>query len=35
MILEKERKSIVEYGKKLEGAGLVEGTFGNISIYNE
>lgn len=35
MILEKERKQVVEYGKKLVQEGLVKGTFGNISIYNE
>lgn len=34
MILEKERKLIVEYGKKLLDRGLVTGTFGNISMYN-
>lgn len=35
MILEKERKLVVEYGKKLLDTGLVTGTFGNISVYNE
>lgn len=35
MILEKERELVVEYGRKLVETGLVKGTFGNISIYNE
>lgn len=35
MILEKERESIVEYGKKLITHGLTKGTGGNISIFNE
>ncbi len=35
MLLEEERKQVVEYGKKLIDTGLVVGTFGNISVYNE
>lgn len=35
MVLEKERESIVEYGKKLITHGLTKGTGGNISIFNE
>ncbi|MFP4021079.1 MAG: L-fuculose-phosphate aldolase [Halanaerobium sp.] len=35
MKLIKERKLIVEYGKKLITSGLTKGTGGNISIYNE
>jgi len=35
MLLEKERKKIVKYGKKLIESGLTKGTGGNISIYNE
>lgn len=34
MILARERKLIVQYGKKLIEAGLTKGTGGNISIYN-
>lgn len=34
MILETERKKVVEYGKKLIESGLTTGTGGNISIYN-
>ncbi|NLC66522.1 MAG: L-fuculose-phosphate aldolase [Clostridium sp.] len=34
MLLESERKQIVEYGKKLITSGLTKGTGGNISIYN-
>lgn len=34
MVLENERKQIVEYGKKLITSGLTKGTGGNISIYN-
>ncbi|ACL69717.1 L-fuculose-phosphate aldolase [Halothermothrix orenii] len=34
MLLEKERKQIVEYGKKLIDSGLTRGTGGNISIFN-
>ncbi|NLV89515.1 MAG: L-fuculose-phosphate aldolase [Tissierellia bacterium] len=34
MILLKERKEIVEYGKKLVTSGLTKGTGGNLSIYN-
>ncbi len=30
----KERKEIVEYGKKLVTSGLTKGTGGNLSIYN-
>ncbi len=33
--MEIERKSIVEYGKKLYDSGLTKGTGGNISIYNK
>lgn len=34
MLLEEERKDVVEYGKKLIDHGLTKGTGGNISIYN-
>lgn len=34
MILEDERKDIVNYGKKLITSGLTKGTGGNLSIYN-
>ena len=34
MKLKKERKKIVEYGKKLIENGLTKGTGGNLSIYN-
>lgn len=34
MLLEKERKLVVEYGKKLIDSGLTKGTGGNISIIN-
>ncbi len=34
MLLEKERKLVVEYGKKLVNLGLTKGTGGNISICN-
>lgn len=34
MILEKERKDVVKYCRKLITAGLTKGTGGNISIYN-
>lgn len=34
MLLENERKQIVEYGKKMSSAGLSKGTSGNISIYD-
>ncbi len=34
LILLKERKEIVEYGKKLVTSGLTKGTGGNLSIYN-
>lgn len=35
MRLEKERKQVVEYGKKIVTSGLTKGTGGNISIYNK
>ena len=35
MLLQKERKEIVEYGKKMSLDRLSSGTSGNISIYNE
>lgn len=35
MLLENERKLVVEYGKKLITSGLTTGTGGNISIYNK
>ena len=35
MMMEKERKLIVEYGKQMSGQGLSKGTSGNISIYNK
>lgn len=34
MLLENERKLVVEYGIKLLSSGLTTGTGGNISIYN-
>ncbi|MGO1470012.1 MAG: L-fuculose-phosphate aldolase [Tissierella sp.] len=34
MLLEKERKEIVEYGKKLIQTGLTKGTGGNLSVCN-
>ncbi|MBQ1434303.1 MAG: L-fuculose-phosphate aldolase [Clostridia bacterium] len=34
MLMEKERKLVVEYGKKLVSEGLTTGTGGNISIYD-
>ncbi|MDR2035492.1 MAG: L-fuculose-phosphate aldolase [Coriobacteriales bacterium] len=34
MLLENERKLIVEYGKKLIISGLTTGTSGNLSVYN-
>ena len=34
MLLEKERKEIVEYGKKLIETSLTKGTGGNLSIFN-
>lgn len=34
MLLEKERKEIVEYGQKLIESGLTTGTGGNISVNN-
>lgn len=34
MLMEAERKLVVEYGKKLVTSGLTTGTGGNISIYN-
>lgn len=34
MLMEEERKKIVEHGKKLIKSGLTKGTGGNLSIYN-
>lgn len=34
MLLQKEREIIIEYGKKMLGAGLTRGTGGNLSIYD-
>ena len=34
MLLFPERKSVVEYGKKLISSGLTKGTGGNISVFN-
>ncbi len=34
MLMEKERKLIVEFGKKLVTSGLTKGTGGNLSIFN-
>ncbi|MBQ7174283.1 MAG: class II aldolase/adducin family protein [Lachnospiraceae bacterium] len=34
MLMKKERELIVEYGKKMSGAGLCPGTSGNVSIYD-
>ena len=35
MLLEKERKNVVEYGKRVSLEGLTSGTSGNISIFNK
>lgn len=35
MIMEEERKKIVEFSKKMLTSGLTKGTAGNISIYNK
>lgn len=35
MLLMKERKQVVEFGKKIVSSGLTKGTGGNISIYNK
>ena len=32
MLLQKERESVVEYGKKLITSGLTKGTGGNVSV---
>ena len=32
MLLQKERASVVEYGKKLITSGLTKGTGGNVSV---
>lgn len=34
MLMEKERKEIAAYGRKMSAAGLSKGTSGNISIYD-
>lgn len=34
MLMEKERREIVEYGKRMLSSGLTKGTAGNISIYD-
>lgn len=34
MLMEKERREIVEYGKQMLSSGLTKGTAGNISIYD-
>lgn len=34
MLMEKERKEIAEYGRKMSSSGLSKGTSGNISIYD-
>lgn len=34
MLLQAQRELVVEYGKKLVDAGLTEGTFGNISVFD-
>ena len=34
MEMEKERESLVEFGKKLVDAGLTKGTGGNLSIFD-
>lgn len=34
MLLAEERKTVMEYGKRLLDSGLTTGTGGNISIYN-
>ncbi|WP_270180280.1 L-fuculose-phosphate aldolase [Alkalihalobacillus sp. CinArs1] len=35
MLLVKERRQVVEYGRKIVSSGLTKGTGGNISIYNK
>ncbi len=34
MLMEKARQEIVDYGKKMSGSGLTNGTSGNISVYD-
>jgi L-fuculose-phosphate aldolase len=34
MLMEKERKEVAEYGRKMSSSGLSKGTSGNISIYD-
>jgi L-fuculose-phosphate aldolase len=34
MLMEKERKEIADYGRKMSSSGLSKGTSGNISIYD-
>lgn len=34
MLMQKERKEIIEYGKKLVEAGLTKGTGGNLSVFD-
>ena len=34
MEMEKERESLVEFGKKLVDAGLTKGTGGNLSVFD-
>ncbi len=35
MLMEKERKEVVEYGKKMSSSRLTNGTSGNLSVYNK
>uniref|UniRef100_UPI003AF93661 class II aldolase/adducin family protein n=1 Tax=Streptococcus suis TaxID=1307 RepID=UPI003AF93661 len=34
MFMEKERKELIKYGKKLVTEGLTKGTGGNLSVFN-
>ena len=34
MLLQKQRELVVDYGKKLVTAGLTDGTFGNLSVFD-
>ena len=34
MLLREQREQVVEYGKRLVTAGLTDGTFGNLSVFD-
>lgn len=34
MLLQEQREQVVEYGKRLVTAGLTDGTFGNLSVFD-